>query len=302
MATFLSNPHGLKKRRGKRTWQNVSWLLPNLKYLKHHTRQISNPNTCLDSPTSNGSCSCFIKWIVFERKGSDGRASLKRMADAGVVGQLALENVHISCPCEERGASVVSPTKLLIWLPCRMTKTYIIWLYCVACRKNSAPLVSLPLCPSFIFQRVKMKRNMFCISLCSHEWRPNEEWWKQRNEITKHTVYYDFKFLAWGSRTFAKWKESGRGVNWLVHCPQLVSCKVQTPAWASDSWSFIANTFLPGSELRIKVNSLYILSFLIPLFPCFLSFFPSSFSPPSILVFFPFLLSSKETFKKKLFY
>ena len=28
--------------------------------------------------------------------GSDGGASLKRMTDAGVVGQLALENVHIS--------------------------------------------------------------------------------------------------------------------------------------------------------------------------------------------------------------
>lgn len=70
--TFLSTPHGLKKPRGKRTWQNVSWLLPNPKYLKHHTRHISNPNTCLDSPTPNCSCShsinelCTREWGLME--------------------------------------------------------------------------------------------------------------------------------------------------------------------------------------------------------------------------------------------
>ena len=135
---------------------------------------------------------------------------------------------------------------------------------------------------------------MFCISLCSHEWRPNEEWWKQTNEITKHTVYYDFKFLAWGSRTFAKWKESGRGVNWLVHRPQLVSCKVQTPARASDSWSFIANTFLPGSELRIKVNSL-VYSFLPHSFVSFPSLFLPFLPLPSL---HPCLLSFLAFFKR----
>lgn len=125
--TFLSNPHGLKKRRGKRTWQNVSWLLPNPKYLKHHTRHISNPNTCLDSPTPNCSCGHLIKWIVYKRTGSDGGGSLKRMTDVGWLASLPLRMYASRCPCGEReGASVELPTKLLIWLPCRTVKTHII--------------------------------------------------------------------------------------------------------------------------------------------------------------------------------
>lgn len=58
--TFLLNTHGLNNEGGERTWQNVSWLLPNPKYLKNHTGRSSNPNTCPDSPTPNCSCSLLI--------------------------------------------------------------------------------------------------------------------------------------------------------------------------------------------------------------------------------------------------
>lgn len=62
--TFLLNTHGLNNEGGERTWQNVSRLLPNPKYLKNHTGRSSNPNTCPASPAPNCSCSRLIQWIV----------------------------------------------------------------------------------------------------------------------------------------------------------------------------------------------------------------------------------------------
>lgn len=101
-ATFLLNAHGFK-RRGKRTWQNVSWLLPNPKYLKNHTRHISDPNTCLDSPTPNCSCSRLIKWIVYKRMGSEWRSLVKKGDWCGAVSPVhPRESAHISCPCRKR--------------------------------------------------------------------------------------------------------------------------------------------------------------------------------------------------------
>lgn len=130
--TFLANTHGLKKRRGTRTWQNVSWLLPNPKYLKNHTRHISNPNTCLDSPTPNCSCSRLMKWIVYKKMGSEWRGLIKENDWCRAVSQAAPEEVPISVPCRagER-ATVALLIEPLLLLPCRTIKTpfYLTLLY-----------------------------------------------------------------------------------------------------------------------------------------------------------------------------
>lgn len=161
----------------------LSRLLPNPKYLKNHTRRISNPNTCLDPPTPNCSCSRLIKWIVYKKMGSEWGSLIKKSDWCRVVSSVyPRESAHISWPCRKRErANGQSLTGLLTQLLCRTIKTLIIELYCIMCRKNSASLVSfLPLSLSFTFQRVKneKKRNVFCISLYSHEWRPNERWRK----------------------------------------------------------------------------------------------------------------------------
>lgn len=88
--TFLSNTHGRKKRRGERTWQNASQLLPNPKYLKNHTGRISNPNICLDSPTPNCSCGRLMKWIVHKKMGSEWRSLIKENDWGGLLAGLPL--------------------------------------------------------------------------------------------------------------------------------------------------------------------------------------------------------------------
>jgi hypothetical protein len=71
--------------------------LPNPKYVKNHTGHISNPNTCLDSPTLNYSCSRLIKWIVQRKMGSEWRWFIKQNDWCLVVSWFARENLWSHC-------------------------------------------------------------------------------------------------------------------------------------------------------------------------------------------------------------
>ena len=139
----------------------LSRLLPNPKYLKNHTRRISNPNTGLDPPTPNCSCSRLIQWIVYKKMGSEWGSLIKKSDWCRVVSSVyPRESAHISWPCRKRErANGQSLTGLLTQLLCRTIKTPYYWTLLYHVQKE----LSISCCfPSSVSQ--------FYISACK-EWK-----------------------------------------------------------------------------------------------------------------------------------
>lgn len=98
---FLLNTHGFNNEERERTWQNASRLLPNPKYLRNHTGCSSDPNTCLDLPTPNCSCSQLTQWSVPMKMGSEWRGRVKESDCCRLLSWFCPLGTS-SLPCRER--------------------------------------------------------------------------------------------------------------------------------------------------------------------------------------------------------